>query len=119
MLTDFGFGNRTFEQNESTLDTVEVFGCDADDLFEIWVGTEGYQLLAEIADDLTELPALTGRNPRDLEPFRVDTDIFEMFTVEDEPSTGIEIPFGIMTVAGVTAGDEDTIGPELEGFQYK
>lgn len=85
-----------------------------DDRFIIFVRAEFAGLLDDLGNELLELRAFGGGNPREMNAARVDADRVEEFAEEPPTTTSVEVARGVVAVARVATGNKHRVGADLE-----
>ncbi|GAM11873.1 hypothetical protein OR1_04197 [Geobacter sp. OR-1] len=74
-------------------------------------------LFGQLGDYLDPFPTLGSRYPGELEPVQIDPDKFQELSEGGKPPPGVEVAGHVVAVARVATGNQDAVGPFLEGPQ--
>jgi hypothetical protein len=75
---------------------------------------EGFEFFNKILDDLGVFCPFSGGDPGHLEPLGFKPDILQESLDQVQPPAGIKIALDIMTIAGMTARDENSVSAFIE-----
>ena len=74
-------------------------------------------LVCELGDQLGEASSLRGGGPVHEKPLSLDANVFQEIVHQGVSVSGVVVAFQIVTVAGVTTQDHDTISTVRERFR--
>ncbi len=78
--------------------------------------SHGADLFGQVGDHFDPFAPFGGRDPGELQAVQIDSDELQQFPEGGESAAGVEVAGDVVAVARVAAGDQDAVGPLLEGL---